>query len=154
MISDFLALEELTISLDCSNPEATVIQSISQPPCTLRSLTVNGVFFDTEYASTFNPTWAHLTNIEIDLDEPITFLRLLRLCPSLSSLMIYTSFNAMEALEPFTHTQLQSLRIVSDDVMTTTQTVLTYSIPSHCPICTFSKLTYTLMVVMRNSRHF
>ncbi|KAG1836748.1 hypothetical protein DFJ58DRAFT_162932 [Suillus subalutaceus] len=116
MISDFLALEELTISLDCNNLVAAVIRFLSQPPCTLRSLTVMGVFFDMEYASTCNPAWAHLTNIQIDLDEPSAFPQLLRLCPSLSSLTIYTIFDAMEALEPFTHTQLQFLRIFSDDI--------------------------------------
>ncbi|KAG1844610.1 hypothetical protein DFJ58DRAFT_747590 [Suillus subalutaceus] len=111
MISDFLALEALTISLYFHN----VVQSISQPPCTLRSLTVKGLFFNVEYATTLNPAWARLTNIQIDLDERSAFLQLLRVCPNLSSLTIATSFAASEALEPFTHTQLQSLRIISND---------------------------------------
>ncbi|KAG1862644.1 hypothetical protein F4604DRAFT_1574444 [Suillus subluteus] len=115
-ITDFLALEELTISLDWSDSAARMVQSISQPPCTLRSLTVTGVFFNMEYSSTFNPAWARLTNIQIDLDDPSAFPQLLRLCPSLSSLTISTSFTAMKALEPFTHTQLQSLRIDFDDL--------------------------------------
>ncbi|KAG1810844.1 uncharacterized protein BJ212DRAFT_570819 [Suillus subaureus] len=114
MISDFLALEELTISLHL-NSQTRILQSISQPPCTLRSLTVTGLFFDMEYASTLNPAWARLTNIQIDLDEASAFPQMLRLCPSLSSLTITTCFIAMEALEPFTHAQLQSLRIISDD---------------------------------------
>ncbi|KAG2039656.1 hypothetical protein BDR03DRAFT_998554 [Suillus americanus] len=115
MILDFLALEELTIVLGFPTPKFAIIQCISQPPCTLRSLTAMGVFFDKEYASTFNPAWDHLTNIQIDLCDPSTFPQMLRLCPNLSSLTIYTLFSAMEALEPFTHTQLQSLRIFSDD---------------------------------------
>ncbi|KAG1825479.1 uncharacterized protein BJ212DRAFT_1573008 [Suillus subaureus] len=117
-ISDFLTLKELTISLYFSNSEARIVQSISQPPCTLRSLTVTGLFFNMEYASTFNPTsgWARLTNIQIDLDEPSSFLQLLRLCPSLSSLTTTIVFGAIETLEPFTHTQLQSLQIVFDDL--------------------------------------
>ncbi|KAG1849905.1 hypothetical protein DFJ58DRAFT_729370 [Suillus subalutaceus] len=114
IISDFLALEELTISLHF-NYQAPVVQSISQPPCTLRSLTVTGTFFNMEYATTFNPAWTRLTNIQIDLDEPSAFPQLLRLCPSLSSLTITTFFITMETLEPFTHTQLQSLRIISND---------------------------------------
>ncbi|KAG1888642.1 hypothetical protein F4604DRAFT_1674299 [Suillus subluteus] len=49
------------------------------PPCTLRSLTVIGPFFNMEYASTFNPAWARLTDIQIELDEPNAFPQLLRL---------------------------------------------------------------------------
>ncbi|KAG2040366.1 hypothetical protein BDR03DRAFT_916046 [Suillus americanus] len=116
-ISDFLALEELNMILDWSSSESCIAQSISQPPCTLRNLTVTGgAFFDMEYSSTFNPAWAHLTNIRIALHEPSAFPQLLRLCPGLSSLTISTSFTAMEALEPFTHTQLQSLQIISNDL--------------------------------------
>ncbi|KAG1882786.1 hypothetical protein F4604DRAFT_1921382 [Suillus subluteus] len=115
MISDFLALEELTISLHF-NCEAPVVQSISQPPCTVRSLTVTGrSFFNMEYVTTFNPAWTRLTNIQINLDEPSAFPQLLRLCPSLSSLTITTFFIAMKTLEPFTHTQLQSLRIITNN---------------------------------------
>ncbi|KAG2032892.1 hypothetical protein BDR03DRAFT_731357 [Suillus americanus] len=113
MVSDFLALEKLNICLN-SNSVACVVQSISQPPSTLRSLAVTVQFFNVEYATAFNPAWTHLTNIHIDLDEPSAFPLLLR-CPSLSSLTIFTYFTAMEALEPFTHTQLQSLWIISDD---------------------------------------
>ncbi|KAG1838631.1 hypothetical protein DFJ58DRAFT_733697 [Suillus subalutaceus] len=116
MVSDFLALEELTVYLCSSNSEARFVQSISQPPCTLRSFTVIGPFFNMEYASTFNPTWARLTDIQIELDEPNAFPQLLRLCPSLLSLTILTSFIATEALAPFTHTRLQFLRIDSDNV--------------------------------------
>ncbi|KAG1829052.1 hypothetical protein DFJ58DRAFT_826074, partial [Suillus subalutaceus] len=47
MISEFLALEELTISLHF-NSGSCVGQSISQPPWTLRSLTVTGLFFNME----------------------------------------------------------------------------------------------------------
>ncbi|KAG2041267.1 hypothetical protein BDR03DRAFT_947420 [Suillus americanus] len=68
-----------------------------------------------EYASTVNPAWAHLTNIQIDLYEQSALPQLLRLCPSLSSLTTSTCFIFMVALEPFTHTQSQSLRIVSED---------------------------------------
>ncbi|KAG2093547.1 hypothetical protein BD769DRAFT_1585158 [Suillus cothurnatus] len=123
MISDFLALEELTISLDSdSEPginryillSSSTLHDLSQPSCTLRSLTVIGVFFDMKHALTFNPAWARLTNIQINIKEPRAFPQLLCLCPSLSSLTITTSF-LMEALEPCTHTQLQSLRIISDD---------------------------------------
>ncbi|KAG1884120.1 hypothetical protein F4604DRAFT_1677262 [Suillus subluteus] len=114
MISDFLALEELTISLHF-NSKACVVQSISQLPCTLCSLMVTGLFFNMEYASTFNPAWACLTNIQIELDEPSAFLQLLRLCPNLSSLTITIDFTAIEAMEPLTHTQFQSLQIVDDD---------------------------------------
>ncbi|KAG1726097.1 hypothetical protein EDB19DRAFT_235389 [Suillus lakei] len=115
MISDFLALEELNVSFDWSHPKPALAQFISQPPCTLRSLEVSEVFFDVEYASAFNPTWAHLTYVDIDIGEPNAFLQLLRLCPDLSSLTICTSFVAMEALEPCTHTKLQSLHIHSAD---------------------------------------
>ncbi|KAG1889243.1 hypothetical protein F4604DRAFT_1644245 [Suillus subluteus] len=135
IISDFLALEELTIP---TYNGTTFIHVISQPPCTLCSLTATGVFFDMEYASTVNPAWAHLTNIQIDLDEQSALPQLLRLCPSLSSLTLSTYFIAMETLEPFTHTQLQSLRIVSEDFVDKTTGHLnlfdTLSLPNLCAL--------------------
>ncbi|KAG1724740.1 hypothetical protein EDB19DRAFT_1758607 [Suillus lakei] len=115
MISDFLALRELTISLHSCCLELAFVQFISQPPSTLRSLHVNGGFFDMEYTSAFNLAWTRLTNVNLEICEPNAFLQLLRLCPDLSSLSICISFVEIEALEPFMHTKLQSLHIFSDD---------------------------------------
>ncbi|KAG1878083.1 hypothetical protein DFJ58DRAFT_740648 [Suillus subalutaceus] len=155
MISDFLALEELTISLDCNNLVAAVIRFLSQPPCTLRSLTVMGVFFDMEYAILHAiPPGAHLTNIQIDLDEPSAFPQLLRLCPSLSSLTIYTIFDAMEALEPFTHTNSNPYGSFPTIFMTTTQSNLNLFDTLSLPNCALSKLAIYTHGLMRNSRHF
>ncbi|KAG1888645.1 hypothetical protein F4604DRAFT_1714167 [Suillus subluteus] len=85
----------------------------------------------------------------IELDEPNAFPQLLRLCPSLFSLTIFTSFIATEALAPFTHT-----RLIPTMFMTVTQSIFTYSILPHFPICAFSKLAVYTHGLMRNSRRF
>ncbi|KAG0707531.1 hypothetical protein DFH29DRAFT_871534 [Suillus ampliporus] len=60
-----------------------------------------------------NPVWAHLTNVEIDIQDPDTFLHLLQLGPNLSSLKVYVANSRIWTLylEPLTHTELLSLRI-------------------------------------------
>ncbi|KAG1747822.1 uncharacterized protein EDB91DRAFT_1245307 [Suillus paluster] len=112
MLADLPTLRELNICIryrpDCT---PTIAHSISQLPSTLRSLKVMGPIFDLEILSSFNPVWAHLTNIEISTRHPNVFLQLLNLCPDLSSITIREGFDHKQALEPFTHTKLQSLRI-------------------------------------------
>ncbi|KAG2141973.1 hypothetical protein DEU56DRAFT_885244, partial [Suillus clintonianus] len=114
MIADFFALEKLTISTDGSDLTPAVAKSISQLPLTLRSLKTTNLLpvFDLEY----NPTWAHLTNVEINAHGLNTLPSLLNLCPHLSSLTIVAVITEIEALEPSTHTTLQSIRIISGDL--------------------------------------
>ncbi|KAG1735921.1 uncharacterized protein EDB91DRAFT_1143523 [Suillus paluster] len=117
VIADFPALQELTISMD--NPIPAVTPFISQLPFTLRSLKVTQLSLNLEDLSLFNPVWARLTNVEIDICQPNAFPQLLHLCPDLSSLTIAVEFRGTQVLEPFTHTKLQSL-CISDSFNTDT----------------------------------
>ncbi|KAG0704580.1 hypothetical protein DFH29DRAFT_365082 [Suillus ampliporus] len=113
MVTDLLALQELTIS-GFSRDMPAIARYISQQPPTLRSLKVEGPSSDLEGLSSFNPVWAHLTNVEIALHQPSAVFYLLQLCPNLSSLSIRAAFSYTQSLEPFTHTKLQSFRIACD----------------------------------------
>ncbi|KAG1897116.1 uncharacterized protein F5891DRAFT_547129 [Suillus fuscotomentosus] len=62
----------------------------------------------------FTPLWAHLTKVEISVYKPYAFLRLLSLCPNLSSLTNYAKSPQKTSLSPFTHPKLQSLRLYGD----------------------------------------
>ncbi|OAX37660.1 hypothetical protein K503DRAFT_719457 [Rhizopogon vinicolor AM-OR11-026] len=56
--------------------------------------------------------WAHLTNLEITVQQPRQFLHLLNRCPNLSSFAICLFRGAdMQPFESLTHTNLQSLSI-------------------------------------------
>jgi len=111
VLKDLPALRELTVQWTSHHNISAVAQTISRPPITLRSLKVIGTSFVLEDLSPFIPLWAHLTNVGIAVDHPNTFLRLLHLCPNLSSLMFGIALDHTQALEPLTHTKLQSLRI-------------------------------------------
>ncbi|KAG2336756.1 hypothetical protein BDR05DRAFT_1005592 [Suillus weaverae] len=91
-------------------------QLIRNLPSTLRSLRVmrfdrDAFLFDLDLISSCNPAWSHLTHVTIDVYHSKAALHLLHLAPNLSSLAICISFPKIEALEPFTHAGLQSLRI-------------------------------------------
>ncbi|KAG2118408.1 hypothetical protein DEU56DRAFT_918878 [Suillus clintonianus] len=114
VVTDFIALEELTIFADTYHPMLDVAHSISQSPPTLRSFNIPRPRFELESFSDFKPAlWANLTNVQITVDQPHTISHLLYLCPDLTSLLVGISFNAKQVLEPFTHTKLRSLSIVS-----------------------------------------
>ncbi|KAG1747976.1 uncharacterized protein EDB91DRAFT_52491 [Suillus paluster] len=113
LLEDLPALRELAIKIDFALELdiLSVTQSISQLPSTMRSLKVVGLLFDARNLSSLDPLWFHLTNVEISIRHPNAFLRLLQLCPSLSSLKVRAKFDLVQTLEPFTHTEIQSLRI-------------------------------------------
>ncbi|KAG2151513.1 hypothetical protein DEU56DRAFT_850437 [Suillus clintonianus] len=114
-MTDFLALEELSMSMESSSVMPAVTHCISQPPSSLRSLNLDGPAFNIAYLSDINPTWARLTNLQIDIYEASALPHLLFLCPDLSSLTIGTIFSyETPVLEPFTHTKLQFLHIDCD----------------------------------------
>ncbi|KAG1747853.1 uncharacterized protein EDB91DRAFT_1345052 [Suillus paluster] len=118
VLTDLPKLQELTVVTHDRSTTPAIAHSISQLPSTLRSLRVIGPLFDLELLSYFNPIWANLTHVEIATRHPNVFLHLLHLCPDLSSLTIRAAFNQIQALEPFTHTKLQSLRINYDSTDT------------------------------------
>ncbi|KAG1747897.1 uncharacterized protein EDB91DRAFT_49244 [Suillus paluster] len=111
LLTDLPALEDLTISICEPYAIPAIAQSISGQGLTLHGLKVMGMVFDLQRLSYFNPVWPQLKNVEIAIYQPNAVLHLLHLCPNLSSLTIRTAFDDIQALEPFTHTKLQSLRI-------------------------------------------
>ncbi|KAG0704601.1 hypothetical protein DFH29DRAFT_365962 [Suillus ampliporus] len=119
LLKDLPALQELTIRRFQDLDIETIAQAISQLPSTMRSLNVMGPLFDIEHLSSFNPVWAHLTNVKIAICYPNAFLHLLHLCPNLSSLTVRASwhgatFDRIQPLEPFTHPKIQSFCFVYD----------------------------------------
>ncbi|KAG2132957.1 hypothetical protein DEU56DRAFT_757190 [Suillus clintonianus] len=117
VLKDLPALRQLNVVM--YGPFAPALdQFIQCMPFTLRSLQLLGMWFDLTGLSAFNPLLSHLTNIEINICNPIACLRLLQLAPNLSSLTIGISIYATEALQPLTHTKLQSLCITFAVVVT------------------------------------
>ncbi|KAG1725819.1 hypothetical protein EDD22DRAFT_974278 [Suillus occidentalis] len=108
-------LQDLIIDIDeVEDMTDSQVQSISQLSA-LRSLHFIDTAFRAELLSSFDPAlWARLTNITIGADDPDTVLHLFRLAPNLSSFHMLHMLDGIPSLEPFTHTQLQSLRITSD----------------------------------------
>ncbi|KAG1755558.1 hypothetical protein EDB19DRAFT_1661924 [Suillus lakei] len=105
------ALQELTIVI---LGVRYIVQGISQLPSTLRSLKFIGPWFDVLHLDLCNPVWTHLTHVEMNIHKSATVLRLLQLAPELSSLTIDLKIDDVRDLEPFTHTNLRSLRITCD----------------------------------------
>ncbi|KAG2089461.1 uncharacterized protein F5147DRAFT_725854 [Suillus discolor] len=104
----FPALQELSIV----GHTAAIAQSISQLPSTLTSLKFPGMWwFDLELLASFAPMWAQLTEVEIYVDKQDAFIRLLQLCPNLSSLKTGIVVSQIQPLEPFTHPTLESLHL-------------------------------------------
>ncbi|KAG1874348.1 hypothetical protein F4604DRAFT_1764116 [Suillus subluteus] len=110
LLQDVPALRELVIIGMGGSDIPTVTQSISRLPSTMRVLDVmTSSPFDIQLVSSLSPVWAHLTQVNITLLFPDASLHLLRLCPNLSSLMVRIVFHEQWTLEPFTHTNIQSL---------------------------------------------
>ncbi|OAX33035.1 hypothetical protein K503DRAFT_560102 [Rhizopogon vinicolor AM-OR11-026] len=110
---DLSALQDLTLywSKVLRDNETDLAQSLSRLPCTLRSLKLRGLVFKPfKWLSTCNGL-AQLTHLEITVTLLHELFYLLCLCPNLSSLEISLMFGgaAIQHLEPFTHTNLQSL---------------------------------------------
>ncbi|OAX31915.1 hypothetical protein K503DRAFT_805670 [Rhizopogon vinicolor AM-OR11-026] len=103
------ALQELTLcwSVICRR-DMIISQSLSSLPC-LHNLKLKGIRVDPIKERNI---WAHLTHLEITLYRQREFFCFLQLCPNLSSLKVDFAFkDVVEALEPLTHTNLQSLSI-------------------------------------------
>ncbi|KAG0704625.1 hypothetical protein DFH29DRAFT_366538 [Suillus ampliporus] len=120
LLEDLPALQELTI---ITLHGTALARCISRLPFTLSSLRFLWLLFGIELLSSFTPVWAHLTHVEINVDQPNVFLRLVQLGPNLSSLSIYIPYGShqIQAFEPITHTKLQSLRISLTDSPDTTR---------------------------------
>jgi len=100
LLQDLPALQELKVLIDTTPAHA---QSISRLAFTLRSLKLTG-WSDIQNLSSFNPVWAHLTNVEIATCRPHVLLHLLQLGSNLSSLIVeLRNDKATQPLEPFTH---------------------------------------------------
>jgi hypothetical protein len=89
----------------------SISRSISQLPFSLCSFNLSGLVLDFDDLSSFNPVWAHLTTLKIDVWGARFALHLLQLAPNLSSLTIRVEFEGFPVLRPFTHTNLQTLDI-------------------------------------------
>lgn len=120
MFANFPALEEIFVHVyhDIFDGEgvlpASISRSFSQLPPTLESFAVSGLLFGFRDFSSCNSIWARLTTIEIEIWQPDGVLHLLQLAPNLSSLTIIIIFDDDQALEPFTHTKLQTLHITCE----------------------------------------
>ncbi|OAX35245.1 hypothetical protein K503DRAFT_723284 [Rhizopogon vinicolor AM-OR11-026] len=120
LLRNLPALRELTLMGGLTRfYQQPVAGSILRLPLTLRSLRlIEGACIDTfQHLCSFNPVWAHLTHVEIVLNDPHIFLHLLQLGLNLSSVMIHLiprHNNVIPALEPITHTNLQFLYLVCD----------------------------------------
>ncbi|KAG1875777.1 hypothetical protein F4604DRAFT_1680653 [Suillus subluteus] len=115
---DLLALEEMSMHFNediCADEmPASLLRSVSQLPAILCSFDVSGWSLSLSEVSSCDPVWAPLTTLGIGLWEAETVLRLLQLAPNLSSLTICILFFDGEPLNPFTHTNLQTLHISCD----------------------------------------
>ncbi|KAG2345960.1 hypothetical protein BDR05DRAFT_929858 [Suillus weaverae] len=121
LLKDVPALRELVVLGVEPHGIQIMTQYISQLPSTMRVLDVIPLSLDVCGVSSLNPIWAHLTHVKISLRHPDAFLHLINLCPNLSSLTIRVArFYEQRTLGPFTHTNIQSLRIIYH--MTTTMT--------------------------------
>ncbi|KAG1875782.1 hypothetical protein F4604DRAFT_1924846 [Suillus subluteus] len=117
MFRELLALEEISIYfyVDISNDiSPSISRAISQLPSSLCSFDVSGWPLDYSDLPSCNPVWARLTTLRIEVLEAKTVFDLLQLAPDLSSLTIFILFFDGEPLEPFTHTNLQTLHIDCD----------------------------------------
>lgn len=113
MLTDIPTLQELTI-IAVEIDGSTMMPCIARLPITLRRLAIIGPSFDLGHLSMCSRVWAHLTDVVIAIRQPNAILRLLQLCPNLSSLAVRTSLRSIQALVPFTHIRLQTLRINGD----------------------------------------
>lgn len=121
MIEDFHSLKKLTIHNSPPNHDPNrninINLSLSKLPTNLRRINiVAGLFYGRKELGLFKDSaWAGLTHIEIDVHGLDSFIRVLCLCPNLTSMTVYGIFpNNIRTLEPVTHTNLQSLEIVGD----------------------------------------
>ncbi|KAG2152568.1 uncharacterized protein EDB93DRAFT_252358 [Suillus bovinus] len=111
-MADFRGLSELVIYTGGAATVPAVMHSIAQLPPTMRSLKLMDLWCDlTVLHAVKDLGWASLINLEIVVDKLDSFVRLLALCPNLSSLTMIGMFTRIETSEAFAHPKLQYLRI-------------------------------------------
>jgi hypothetical protein len=113
LFQDLPALRELALYWPrcTSHYDMDIPWTISRFPSTLRNLTLRGILADpSRWMSTSN-VCAHLINIEMTVNQPHEFHRLLHLCPNISSANISLNLRVtiIQPLEPVMHTNLRSL---------------------------------------------
>ncbi|KAG2118388.1 hypothetical protein DEU56DRAFT_904998 [Suillus clintonianus] len=109
LLTDLSALEELIISFDASTTLAST--SVPQLPSSMRRFTANVV----DRLPSLGSLWAHVTDVDIALmSSPVSGLKVLQLCPNLSSLTmkVMIMIQQSQTYEQLTHPTIQSLRII------------------------------------------
>lgn len=92
-----------------------VDRSLLKLPVNLRRVNMMTLSYFPENLDLFaNSAWAGLTHIEIGVLGLDSFLRVLRICPNLSSLVLNGIFDPIELPESITHSNLQSLCLYGD----------------------------------------
>ncbi|KAG2143782.1 uncharacterized protein EDB93DRAFT_1154736 [Suillus bovinus] len=115
MFVNFSALQELTICAYDHSEMLGIATSVSQLPIITRNLKITFPVLTLYHFSIFAPLLAHLTNIEVAIDQMDAVPDMLRLCPDLSSLTILTDVEQRaQDCRPFTHTNLRSFRVAHD----------------------------------------
>ncbi|KAG2057409.1 hypothetical protein BDR06DRAFT_1005049 [Suillus hirtellus] len=116
LLDDLPVLQELTIRTLKENRNRhspSIGKSLSRLPATLRSLKVVEWYFNTTQTS-FGPAGSHLTNLDVaTLLHQSTVIHLLQLCPNLSSFKFCGQFDTNETLDSFTHTKIQTFRVLA-----------------------------------------
>ncbi|KAG2098214.1 uncharacterized protein F5147DRAFT_816040 [Suillus discolor] len=116
LLDDLPVLRELTIRTLKENRNRhspSIGKSLSRLPATLRSLKVVEWYFNTTQTS-FGPAGSHLTNLDVaTLLHQSTVIHLLQLCPNLSSFKFCGQFDTNETLDSFTHTNIQTFRVLA-----------------------------------------
>ncbi|KAG2141855.1 hypothetical protein DEU56DRAFT_268578 [Suillus clintonianus] len=111
VLEDLPALQKLTLIRYGVN---TPHQLISRLPHSLHTLNRKMGWSPLDHIFLFNSPWPHLTDVDLVVCLSDTFLRVLQLCPNLSSFRM-NCFSpepyGPEVLTPFTHTRLGHLDI-------------------------------------------
>jgi hypothetical protein len=112
MVDDLHALKELTILASGFDFTRAIDKSLSKLPVNLHRLDMTRVLFNSKQLVP-DSAWDCLTDVKIKIHELDEFLRLLRLCPNLSSLSVFDIMNPIkiETPGPVTHASLQNLHM-------------------------------------------
>lgn len=112
LLQDLPTLQEFTLDWKGGCYRADIAECISRLPCTLRDLKFKGITINP--SKNFSTAWAYLKNVEITVQQPHHVLHVLQLCHNLSSLEICVASDGhfpTEVIQPFTHTNIQSLSV-------------------------------------------
>ncbi|KAG2070915.1 hypothetical protein BDR04DRAFT_1118035 [Suillus decipiens] len=115
IMENFHRLNTLTIRQSAFDCARVINRTLSKLPANLRSITLTDMMFNRERLNLCaGPTWAHLTHVKIAINGLDAFPRILRLCPSVTFLMITGMFHLTTTAElelAITHTNLHTLHI-------------------------------------------